>query len=312
MSSYIYEAIEHDKRFPAKIFTVSIGTSSYHWHYDYEIMLVLKGSVTLNIFPDIYTVRAGEIALINSKMVHGLSKTNEDTICLFIQLKQELFENWQDKNQYFRYYLNSSSNKVVPKVPYSVFVSKAAMIGLEYEGKDIANFYRIKALIYALIADIFEYTHYEIREYTENSASVEESDILLNILEYIDRNYLSDNINEELCNMIGMCEKTLYRFLKRHTNQTVKELVMSQKLEKALYLLSTTEKPVNVIAHECCLGNDKTFYRIFKNETGMTPMEFRQHGNKVDNNKQVQGYLYFDKKESQELLKKIVEHTRYT
>lgn len=307
MSSYIYEAIEHDKRFPAKIFTVSIGISSYHWHYDYELMLVLKGSVTLNIFPESSTVVAGDIVLINSKTVHSLIKTNEDNICLFIQLKQELFENWQDKNQNFRYYLNSAVNRVVPKVPYYIFVKKAALIGLEYEGKSIANFYRIKGLIYALIADLFEYTHYEIRECAYSPATIEESDTLLSILEYIDRNYHVDNITEELCNMIGMCEKTLYRFLKRHTNKTVKELVIALKIEKALFLLSTTEKPVNVIADECCLGNDKTFYRIFKNETGVTPMEYRHHGNKVDKNKLIQGYLPFNKNESIELLKEFIE-----
>lgn len=306
MSSYIYEAIEHDKRFPAKIFTVSIGNSSYHWHYDYELMLVLKGSVILNIFPESCTMNTGDIALINSKTVHGLSKTNDDNICLFIQLKQELFENWQDKNQNYRYYLNSAMNKVVPKAPYSIFIRSAALIGLEYEGKNLSNFYRIKALLYTLIADLFEYTHYDIREFADNSATVEESDTLLKILEYIDLNYYSDNITEELCSMIGMCEKTLYRFLKRHTDLTVKELVISLKIEKAQYLLSTTDKPINTIANECCFCNDKTFYRIFKRETGVTPMEYRLHGSNVEKNKQVQGYLHFNKHESIELMKGLL------
>jgi AraC-like DNA-binding protein/mannose-6-phosphate isomerase-like protein (cupin superfamily) len=306
MSSYIYEAIEHDKRFPAKIFTTSIGKSSYHWHYDYELMLVLKGSVILNIFPESCIMKTGDIALVNSKTVHGLSKTNEDNICLFIQLKQELFENWQDKNQNYRYYLNSAVNKVEPKVPYATFIRNAALIGLEYEGKHLSNFYRIKALLYTLIADLFEYTHYDIREYSDKSATVEESDTLLKILEYIDLNYYSDNITEELCSMIGMCEKTLYRFLKRHTDLTVKELVISLKIEKAQFLLSSTEKPINTIAHECCFGNDKTFYRIFKKETGVTPMEYRLHGSNVEKNKQVQGYLSFSKNEAIELMKRML------
>lgn len=303
MSSYIYEAIEHDKKFPAKIFVTSIGLSSYHWHYDYELLLVLKGAVNLSIWPESCIVNAGNIVLINSKVVHGLKATNQDNICLFIQLKQELFENWQDKNQNYRFYLNSVSNTVKPKIPFSSFVRTAALIGLKYNGKDMTDFYRMQSLLYQLVADLFEYTHYDIRQYADNKKPDEEADTLLQIIEFVEQNYYDENIAEELYHYIGMSEKTLYRFLKAHTNLTVKELVISTKLEKAQYMLTTTTKPVNVIAQECGFGNDATFYRIFKKEVGTTPAEYKQFGTKEVLNKQIQGYLEYNKGEAVQLLK---------
>jgi AraC-like DNA-binding protein/quercetin dioxygenase-like cupin family protein len=303
MNTYMYEAIEHDKNFPAKVFTTSIDKSTYHWHYDYEIMLVLKGSVCLSIWPETYIVNQGNIVLVNSKVVHGLQKTNQDNICLFIQLNKALFENWQDKNQVYRFYLNSVKEKLKPKAPYCKFINTVARIGLESDGKSIANLYRMQALLYALVADLFEYVHYDIRQYANKSVLEEESDVLLKIIEYVEQHYLEDNITERLCHYIGMSEKTLYRFLKSHTNLTLKELIVNTKLERAQYLLTTTDKPISVIACESGFGNCKTFYRIYKKETGMTPTEYKQNGRPIEKNKKIQGYLDFNKREAIQLLK---------
>ncbi|HKL80763.1 MAG TPA: helix-turn-helix transcriptional regulator, partial [Mobilitalea sp.] len=145
-----------------------------------------------------------------------------------------------------------------------------------------------------------------IRQYTNSSATEEEADTLLKIIEFVERNFYEDNIAEELCHNIGMSEKTLYRFLKSHTNLTLKDLITSTKMEKAQHLLSTTDKPISVIAQEAGFGNDQTFYRIYKKTTGMTPSEYKQYDTEVKGNKEVQGYLDFNKGEAARLLKSFV------
>jgi hypothetical protein len=42
MSRSIFEVIEYEKKMPAKIFITSIEQSYYHWHFDYEFLLVFK------------------------------------------------------------------------------------------------------------------------------------------------------------------------------------------------------------------------------------------------------------------------------
>lgn len=306
MNTFIYEIIEHDKNFPAKVFITSIGRSCYHWHYDYEIMLVPKGSVNMSILPEKFTVSAGNIVLVNSKIVHSLQSTNEDNICLFIQLKKDLFKYWQEENQNYRFYLNSVTRPLKLKAPYSRFIRTAALIGLESEGKTVASLYRMQALFYELIADLFEYVPYDIRQYAVDPDKEEEADILLKIIEYVEKNYYEENLSCKLCNYIGMSEKTLYRFLKSHTDMTLKDLLTTIKMEKAKYLLRTTDKPVSVIANECGFCNQNTFYRIYKKETGMTPNEYKRRGDHEQDNKEIKGYLDFNKREAVSLLKSYI------
>ncbi len=303
MKKYMYEAIEHDTNFPANVFTTSIDKSYYHWHYDYELLIVLKGSIMLTIWPDTYVVKEKDIVLINSKVVHAFNHTNQENICLFVQLRKEVFENWQDKKQNFHFHLNSALDRVKPKMPYSSFVRTAALIALTSPGENLEDNFRIKALLYGLIADLFEYTQYDIKQYhPEHEGAEEESETLFRIIEFVERNFVSKDISNEVCNHIGMSEKTLYRFLKRHIDLTLKDLVTITKLEKAQYLLSETDKQITIVAQECGFGTDKTFYRIFKQKFGVTPTEYRQYGTVMVTNKKIKGYLDFNKGEAKKLL----------
>lgn len=304
MKSYIYEAIEHGVKFPAKFFLTSIGQCNFHWHYDYELVLVLKGSITLKLWPDTCIIDEGNIVLINSKAVHAISEVKGDNICLIIQIKQELFENWKDKNQKNQFYLNSTLDLVKPKVSYDIFIRTAAQIGLKCFEDSLVSYNRVQALLYTLVADIFEFTQYDIKQYADRNTTDEEADTLLRIIEYVESNYLNEKISDEILRYVGMSEKTLYRFLKSHTNLTLKELITSIKIEKTLHMLSRTEKPISIIAQECGFGTDKTFYRIFKSEFGITPKEYRQNGTKVEDNKQIQGYIDYSKREAISLLRK--------
>lgn len=306
MNSYIYEAIEHGIKFPAKFIITSIGQCSYHWHYDYEMILVLKGSITLKLWPESCIIEEGNIVLINSKAVHGISEAKGYNICLIIQIKQEIFGNQKDKNQNYQFYLNSALNLVKPKVSYETFIRTVAQIGLKCFDDSLISYYRVQALLFSLIADIFEYTQYDIRQYSDRNTKIEDADTLLQIIEYVEINYKNDSISDEICRFIGMSEKTLYRFLKTQTNLTLKELVTSIKLEKTLHMLSKTVKPISIIAQECGFATDKTFYRIFKSEFGITPNEYRQNGSQMEENKHIQGYIDYSKREAINLLRKYI------
>jgi len=306
MNSYIFETIEQEKHFPSKVFVASIETSSFHWHYEYELMLILKGSLIVNVSPETVILHAGDIILFNSKRVHGLKKTTEDNLCLIVQLDQSLFENGRDKQQNYYFYLNSGRQELKPKISYQCFIRLMAQIGLEADGNDIIHVYRVKALLYTLAANFFEYVQYDIRQYSSKmkNSKMENPEVLIQVIEYVEENFLKENLEQTLYKKIGMCEKTLYRFLKEHTGLTLKELIVNYKIEHSKVLLKHTKKPIACITAECGFSSENTFYRTFKKDTGLTPKEYRLNGLLNEDNPEIKGYINFSKKESIELLKK--------
>jgi len=304
MSSYIFEVIEHEEKYPAKVFVTSIEHSTFHWHYDYELILVLKGSLIVNASPKISVLRSGDIILLNSKAVHELQCTTEENLCLFIQINENLFKDSKDDNKSYYFYLNSALKDKRPKNGYMSYATIAAKIGLENQKEEISNSYRVKALIYMFIADLFEYALYDVYQRAVDLKKVEHTELLMRIIDFIKQNCKKDTVLDELNERLGVSEKSVYRFLKRNIGMSPKDLVLSSKIEASKYMLKFSNKSISFIADDCGFYSESTFYRAFKKELGVTPAEYRKNGADLSENPNVKGYLHFNLKESINLLEK--------
>lgn len=306
MSSYIFESIELSKKHPANVFVVSIEKSSFHCHYEYEFILVLKGSVILTTSPRTTELSAGDLALVNTNAVHELKRANNQNLCLCVQVSPDLFTDYRDKNKTFIFYLNSQSKDLAPRNSFQSFTSLLAQIGLSFEKDDLVSYHRTRALLYKLVADLFTYTHYDVHQKPQNSQSKNNSEMLMKIIEYIQKKLAKENLAQDLCHDLGISEKTLYRFLKSSIGLSFKNIVDANRVEVAKITLKASRKPVSHIAYDCGFGSENTFYRVFKNETGVTPQEYRKNGSQLEANPDVKGYLNYNQAESQKLLKKLV------
>lgn len=91
--------------------------------------------------------------------------------------------------------------------------------------------------------------------------------------------YISSNIAdislEKLCGQFHFQEDYYNRLIKKNTGMTYSEYVRNLRLEKAKNLLLNTDKSVREIMEYLGYGHHAYFYKIFQEETGKTPQEFR-------------------------------------
>lgn len=64
---------------------------------------------------------------------------------------------------------------------------------------------------------------------------------------------------------------------------------------------------MDYIIDVCGFGSEKSFYRIIKNKTGLTPKAFREKGSIDHYNNELKGYLDFEIPIAKELLSQIIE-----
>lgn len=304
MSSYIFENVEFKNQYPVNAFVTSIQSSSYHWHYEYEMIAVLKGSITMSVSPKQITLSKGDVVLVNSKIVHEI-QSNEENLCMILQLEPALFKKDSGDNFYYRFYLNSVACEIEPQKEYPYFFQKAAKIVSLILQQNEKSGYRIRAEVYNLIADLFEYVHYDMCMRTEQSDS--NAELLMTMIDYLKSNLSERDLVNNLYKELGMSEKTVYRYLKEHVGISLKEMIDTLRTDKAKKLLKNTDKNMGYIIDECGFGSENTFYRIFRQRNGLTPKEYRQRGLEAGEKPRLKGYLDFEENEAKVILQKILE-----
>jgi len=80
---------------------------------------------------------------------------------------------------------------------------------------------------------------------------------------------------EQMAKLLGVHVRTLRRYL-AHEEMNYQQLVQTHRHQLAEELLSTTNKPISVIAIELQYSEASSFTRSFKTFKGMTPKEFRE------------------------------------
>ncbi len=65
---------------------------------------------------------------------------------------------------------------------------------------------------------------------------------------------------------------------KEDTGRTVKRVLTDVRIEAAKRLLQSTNLPVAEVAAQSGYDNANYFSKLFRQETGKTPNEFREHG----------------------------------
>lgn len=305
MRTYNFEQIEFENQYPVNTFITSIDNSSFHWHYEYELIIVLKGSVMIYNSPKPVKLNVNDILLINSKIVHAIKHTEEENICLIIQMHPSIFRNNQNDNVNYHFYLNSSDEEIPIAVGYKHFIKLAVQIALVFVKKDVKSYYRTRAILYTIVADLFEYVAYDMHFKTVSSN--DNASTMMQIIEYIQHNLRNENVLKTLYKELGMSEKTVYRFLKENIGLSAKELIDNMRIDEAKNLLKYSSKHIGCIVDECGFSSENTFYRIFKNRVGITPSEYRTKGISLEKNPQIKGYLNFRQKEALQILLSILE-----
>src|SRR5699024_5682162 len=136
--------------------------------------------------------------------------------------------------------------------------------------------FRIRAQVCAMIADLFDYVIYDVR--FRDPVSQNQQELAVSVIDYMEKYLEEDSIVHMACRQFGLSRKSLDRVLKTRTGVTGEEILENLRVERAKSLLKNTDNNMNYILDSCGFGSEKTFYRVFRRETGLTPNEFRHKG----------------------------------
>lgn len=102
-----------------------------------------------------------------------------------------------------------------------------------------------------------------------------ESNRLSNVFDWIYANFERDIRLSEVAAIAEMQENAFSRFFSLRTRKTFSKFVQELRLQKAIRMLEKNEIPVTEICYECGFNNISNFNRQFLNQYGLSPLKYR-------------------------------------
>ena len=293
------EYVEHLKEAPLKLMVVSLDASAPHWHDEYEVNFVLRGAITVNCEGNKFELSAGDMMLINSREVHSMTKIGPDVLCLFLQFSPSVIA--EIYNAPFRFSLNTVIGTPSDSAIIGQFQALLAHMGLLLHEKSDGYQFAIKSDLYAFVSSMFRFLQYQriTSDLLETASQLED---LAAIQKYI-KEHFKENINPlQISKTLGMSKTKVYRLLSTAGCASTHDMINYYRVEYAKHLLKTTDYTISYIAAESGFESDSSFYRVFRSQAGIPPMEFRKTPVEYVGKVGVQGYVPFSVPESIGLL----------
>ena len=254
--------------------------NAYDW---FEISLVVEGSGVHCIDGKMIPCKTGDIYVIAPNTAHAYFSVSEQDNLVLRKLIFPL-EKWFKGdagvygNKHYCYGVFSDAPSVAYAMLNSVMIDKVSAIFDLIESELLDKENEWKSVVRAHLVELFAYIGRYISNTEKNTdKDTKKYDTIRAVIDIIDREFSNSELSLDLISkQIYVSSPQLSQDFKNYTGKLFSEYLRETRLEYSTKLLFETEMSVEKIVTECGFRDISTFYRNFRDFSGMTPQVYRQ------------------------------------
>lgn len=256
-------------------------TVPWHWHEDFEIILIISGSARVSIDNEEYVVNENEGVFINAGILHSVhANSNLKCILKSIVFHPRLIGSidsiyWQNYiepiiqnkclHHIFLEHTNPSYNEIWNK---SVSVWNRLSNG--DTGFEIHVRNELSEIILAIVSN------HSICKSRTNAKSLRNAERMKAMLQYIQTHFSEEITIATLSREALISESEVLRCFHNTIHTTPNRYLKQYRIQKACRMLVDTDYTSLEIALECGFQSSSYFTKTFKELMGCTPLEYRK------------------------------------
>ena len=230
-----------------------------HFHKNYSIGLITKGSHKLEIESDKLVIKNYEIKIINPYQAHFATEDSSweyinfmPNFKTFATIFEEIYHKELKESLYFKNQLRDRE-----AIRYFIKLYNSKQNSLEYQEN-------LRIFISYLIEN---YSH-KMYEKLDIDYPISKS------IEYIHECFLEDITLQKLADISNLSKYHFIRLFKEKTSLTPHQYILNLRIEYAFKLIQK-DMPLSLVAHTCGFSDQSHFIRVFKERFGFTPAKLK-------------------------------------
>lgn len=264
----------------------------FHRHEYMQINYICHGKGKHYVNNHGFDIIKGDIFVIPPYVPHSISAPPDSSIEIYeFEFEPDFinqnFQTIENVESFFDFaYIEPflvSENRVKPRLNLVGNVqveveSILAEVLNEYCSRRSGYMLMIKSLLLKLLVLVGREFTRELENSESRTIFERHRDAIAKSIKFLNEFYLEDLSVEEVSKKF-MLSKSYYSYLfKSITSKTFIEYLNGIRISKAMELLKSTDKRVVDICYDIGFNNVNHFNRLFRQQTGMSPLEYRKSG----------------------------------
>lgn len=240
-----------------------------HFHDDYEVYFLSKGSCQFYINEKVYLLNGGSLAFVDGDEMHRAFSTNNESLArTVVRIKKTRLQ--KEFKELAKPFLTGGALTL----DFHQQKEMEKLIGMiQKECKECAFLYHesIKSLVTKLFIDLSRLYNNPCQ--AENYHS---SVVILDVINYINAHYNDKITLEGISKSCHISISHLTRLFKASTGYTVTEYINSLRIKKAAELINNTNLSISEIAQATGFPSFSYFGKTFFKHYGISPLKYRK------------------------------------
>ncbi|MET6996286.1 AraC family transcriptional regulator [Chitinophaga defluvii] len=262
-------------------FNESAFDAPYHFHTEYELTTILKGSGKRFIGNHMADYEAGDLILLGPKLPHCW-KLNPDTStkqvgsAIVVQFTSDFMgEDFFNKIEFVNIKnLLQNSSCGISFSPATQQVVQQQLLKLAEE----PNNFRIFLGLMDILQNLAVATDYVLldKQNTIAERSASEQERINAVYAYLVENFREQVSLEKAAEIVHMTPNAFCKYFKKLTRKTFMETVIHYRLNYATQQLIQTDKSISEISFDSGFGDVSHFYKMFRSKMQLSPLNYRK------------------------------------
>ena len=271
---YEYELISHNYIRGFHLFLVRILYRTPHLHREFEVNLILDGSVEILSQGRAYHAEPGDFFVFDPYQPHELRAEEGPVLILSIQISPAFFSGYFPQMESVRFGTEIFRRTTSPR--HQQLYRQLLELTCCYCQK--APFYELDCArdINALFRSLLDVSAFTVVSEAERPAQRARQERVRYLAERIEGGFSEKLLLGDLAKELGVDLYYLSHFFREHFGLSFQEYVAKLRCEKARRELLLTDRSLLDISLSCGFSSPKYFQRAFQKQYGATPKEYRR------------------------------------
>lgn len=240
-----------------------------HWHREYELIYVQKGSLTVRKLDSENTLTDGDVYFMNSEEVHSYSGFDENSRFIVVNFPPKAIQPYFENPQDILTFKIEKGTLAFNKISTSL---KALNECKNLEGR--LETLKIRAILNNTCYYLIKYCRHPELTFIKGSDS-EDFDCAKSAIIYMEKNYSKAIPLSEIADYVGMTPAHFSAYFKDKTEVTFSRYLRKIRLDHALEDMRKNNASVKAAALNNGFPNVNSLIITCKEEFGRTPLEMK-------------------------------------